>query len=135
MIEYIESAEGVRAEDLQGFFAYWGQRPTAERLLDILRASAYALLAREGESGRVVGYVTAVSDGISCAYIPHLEVLEAYRGRGIGSQLVRRLLARLEHLYMIDLICDEELQPFYARLGFQAYSGMIRRNYARQACE
>ena len=57
------------------------------------------------------------------------------RGQGIGSELVHRLLARLSHLYMIDLICDPELQPFYARLGLKPYTGMIRRNYERQCCD
>jgi len=135
MIEYVDSVKGVRAEALQGFFAGWGRRPTPERLRQILSASAEVVLAREAESGRVVGFITAISDGISCAYIPHLEVLEGYRGQGIGTELVRRLLLKLEHLYMIDLMCDEDLQPFYARLGFQTYHGMIRRNYARQGCE
>jgi hypothetical protein len=36
---------------------------------------------------------------------------------------------------MIDLICDPELQPFYARLGLRPYTGMIRRNYERQRCD
>ena len=135
MLEYLDSADGVQAGALEGFFAGWGRRPTPQRLLDILSASAEVVLAREVETGRVVGYVTAISDGISCAYIPHLEVLEAYRGQGIGTQLVRRLLLKLEHLYMIDLICDEDLRPFYTRLGFQTYHGMIRRNYSRQGCE
>jgi hypothetical protein len=34
---------------------------------------------------------------------------------------------------MIDLICDADVQPFYARLGMQPYTGMILRNYDRQS--
>ena len=135
MIQYVYSPDGFTEDNLQGFFAGWGRRPSPQTLLAILRASVHIVLAVEAKSRRVVGYVTAISDGISCAYIPHLEVLEAYRGQGIGTQLVRRLLLKLEHLYMIDLICDEDLRPFYTRLGFQTYHGMIRRNYARQGCD
>jgi ribosomal protein S18 acetylase RimI-like enzyme len=52
------------------------------------------------------------------AYIPLLEVLPEYQGSGIGSELVRRVLAPVGDLYMVDLACDEELVPFYERLGF-----------------
>jgi hypothetical protein len=47
---------------------------------------------------------------------------------------VRRMFARLAHLYMVDLLCDPELQPFYERLGMRPASGMLLRNYARQSC-
>ena len=53
------------------------------------------------------------------AYVPLLEVLPEYRGQGIGTELMRRLLARLEHLYMVDLSCDAELEPFYEPLGLR----------------
>jgi ribosomal protein S18 acetylase RimI-like enzyme len=135
MIEFSDSLEGVCAGDLLGFFRHWSQPPSPDTFLEILRNSDYVVLARDTVSDRVVGYITAISDGISCAYIPHLEVLEPFRGRGIGSELVRRLLGRLGDLYMVDLMCDPELQPFYVRLGFQPGSGMMRRNYIRQKCE
>ena len=64
------------------------------------------------------------------SYISHLEVLPEFRGRGIGSELVRRMLDTLSHLYMVDLVCDPDVQPFYEALGLQRFSAMIRRNYA-----
>ena len=36
---------------------------------------------------------------------------------GTGQTKVRRLLAQLDGLYMVDLCCDAELEPFYRRLG------------------
>lgn len=90
------------------------------------------MLAR-ADDGTVVGFITAVSDHLSCAYIPHLEVLPAYQGEGIGSELVRRMLTKLRELYMIDLLCDPPLQPFYERLGMRPVVGMAIRNYDRQA--
>ena len=55
-----------------------------------------------------------------------------YRGHGIGSELVRRLLGRLD-LYMVDLVCDPALQPFCERLGMKPMSAMARRNYDLQS--
>jgi ribosomal protein S18 acetylase RimI-like enzyme len=133
-IQYIQSAAGITTEKLRGgFFKGWGNPPQPDAHLRILQGSYAVVLAVDDATGNVVGFITAVSDGVSAAYIPHLEVLAAYQGQGIGSELVRQMLARLKHLYMIDLICDEDVMPFYERLGLRRYGGMILRNYERQA--
>lgn len=42
---------------------------------------------------------------------------------------MRRLLAHLSDLYMVDLCCDEAVVPFYERLGLQRWdAGMGIRN-------
>jgi ribosomal protein S18 acetylase RimI-like enzyme len=127
-VEYTDRLEGIEPSRLEGFFAAWPNPPSPERHLELLRGSAAVVLARDGE--QVVGFVNAISDGVLSAYIPLLEVLPDYQGRGIGSELVRRLVATLQSLYMIDLCCDAELEPFYRRLGFRTLDrGMGIRNY------
>ena len=121
--------------DLGGFFVDWPTRPSPERHLEILRGSDYVVLARESESGRVVGFVTAISDGVLSAFIPLLEVLPEQQGQGIGSELVRRILAELEEFYMVDLMCDPELQPFYERFELMLLSGMGARRRHLLAAE
>lgn len=135
MIVYRESVAGIEASQLRGFFADppWPNPPTPETHLRLLRGSDHVVLAVDDESGQVVGFVTAVGDGVLSAYLPLLEVLPAYRGRGIGGELVRRMLDRLADLYMVDLVCDPELEPFYARFGLRPAHAMVRRNYARQS--
>ncbi len=134
MITYCDSLLGITADHLRGgFFNGWPTPPTPETHLKLLEGSSHLVLARDGEAGQVVGYITAISDQVLSAYIPHLEVLPTYRGQGIGSQLVEHMLDQLRHLYMIDLICDPDVQPFYTRFGLRPYSGMIYRNYDRQA--
>jgi ribosomal protein S18 acetylase RimI-like enzyme len=115
LIEYITSADDVEPADLEGFFVGWPRRPAPEKHLALLRGSSHVVLAREGR--RVVGFVTAVSDGVLSAYIPLLEVLPDFQGRGISKELTRRLLGALDGLYMVDVVCDEEVAPFYAALG------------------
>ncbi len=132
MIAYTDSLANLSVDHLRGgFFAGWPKPPTPETHLRLLQGSDHVWLARDAE--QVVGYITAISDGVLAAYIPHLEVLAAYQGQGIGSELVRRMLDTLQSIYMIDLICDPDVQPFYERLGLQRYSGMIQRNYERQS--
>ena len=132
VIEYRDTADGLEARQLTtGFFVDWLRTPTPEAHLDILHGSANVVVAIDQESDRVVGFVTAISDGILSAYISLLEVLPEYQGRGIGSELMRRLLKQLEGLYMVDTLCDVDLQPYYARFGMQRAAGMHIRRYDR----
>jgi ribosomal protein S18 acetylase RimI-like enzyme len=116
---------------LDGFFCGWANRPSAETHLRILRGSNHVVLALDGN--RVVGFINAISDGFFAASIPLLEVLPNYRGRGIGSELVRRMLGQLSDFYCIDVACDPPLQAFYEKLGLQRGVGVMRRNYHRQS--
>ena len=135
MIEYIYISEGIMPQQIQGFFEDWPDPPSPETHLRLLANSDEIVLAVDDETGNIVGYITAISDNVLSAYIPLLEVLPEYRGRGIGRELVRRILDRLKGLYMVDLLCDSDLQPFYASLGMVPVTGMMLRNYGRQSGE
>lgn len=130
MITYIDSISGIKAEQLQGFFEGWASPPSPNEHLKILRGSSEIVLALD--EGRVIGFITAISDEVLSAYIPFLEILPDYRGRGIGSELVRRMLDKLRKLYMIDLLCDPDVFPFYEKLGMRPATGAMVRNYAWQ---
>ncbi len=133
MIRYTESLDGIRPEQLSGFFDGWPSPPSPETHLDILRESHAMVLAIDEETDRAVGFVTAISDGILAAYIPLLEVLPSHRGRGIGRELMKRMLDSLNGLYMIDLVCDSERQPFYSSLGMKPAPAMVVRRYKHQS--
>jgi ribosomal protein S18 acetylase RimI-like enzyme len=133
MIRYTHTIEGITPERLQGFFEGWPNPPSPETHLRLLEHSDHVLLALDGDTGHVVGFVTAISDGVLSAYIPFLEVLPGHRGQGIGSELMRRMPDPLSGLYIVDLLCDAELQSFYAPLGMRPTTGMMVRNYERQS--
>ena len=133
MIRYTDSTDGIGPDNLAGFFVGWPNPPSPETHMRILEASGEIVLALDDETGNIVGFVTAVTDGILSAYVPLLEVLPPYKGRGIGRELVRRLLERFEGLYMVDLACDPELASFYDGFGMQPAHAMVIRNYERQS--
>ncbi len=81
------------------------------------------------DTGKIVGFITAISDSVQAAFIPLLEVLPEYQGRGIGKTLVTRMLEKLKHIYAIDLMCDQNLQGFYQKWGMIPSVGMVVRNY------
>ena len=133
MIEYLNATEDITPAQLNGFFAGWPNPPTPDVHLRLLRNSDAVVLAVDTATGQVAGFITAITDGVLAAYIPVLEVLPAYQRQGIGQTLVRRMLERLQDLYMIDLLCDADVQPFYAQFGMHPAVGMCARNFARQS--
>ncbi len=132
MITYTDSPKTVTPNQLEGFFVGWPNPPSVETHLQLLGSSSHVVLAIE-DDGQVVGFITAISDGVLSAYIPFLEVLPSFQKRGIGAELVRRLLGQLDGLYSIGLHCDPELQPFYEKVGMTTLGGMSSRNYAAQS--
>lgn len=103
MIAYATTTEDVDAADLRGFFVGWPSAPSPERHLAALRGSRHVVIARDPDTGCVVEFVTAVGDGVLSAFLPLLEVLPEYQGRGIGSELVRRMIDLLDRAYMVDV--------------------------------
>lgn len=132
MITFKDNCDKISADLLNGFFVGWKEHPTPEKLLYILNNSEYKILAVDDQSGRVTGFINAISDGVLSAYIPLLEVIPEFQGRGIGSELVKRMLHKLKDHYMIDIVCDESVQKFYEKFGLKKYSAMILRNYDKQ---
>ena len=127
---YTNSPQSVTAEQLSGFFVGWPAHPDPQTHLEILRRSHAVWLAFDGD--QCVGFVNALSDGVFYAYVPLLEVLPGYQGKGIGQELMKRMLDSLSGMYAIDVVCDEAVAPFYDRMGFSRCAGMIRRDYRNQ---
>ncbi len=128
MVTYDTSTANLNADRLDGFFVGWPSPPSGEALLGVLHGSSHVVIAWHDDD--VVGFVNAISDGLLAAFIPLLEVRPGYQGRGVGSELVRRMLEILGHVYSIDVVCDPEVAPFYERLGLKRLVGMSRRNVA-----
>ena len=133
MITFRDTAAGITPQQLTGFFVGWQSPPTPETHLRLLAASDRVVVALDDESSRVVGFATALTDGILAAYISFVEVLPGYQRQGIGRELVRQLLQTLDGLYMVDTITDSELTPFYREHGMLPGTGMMLRRYQSQS--
>ena len=127
MIDYTDSLDGIEPRHVAGFFVGWPHPPSPETHLRLLAGSDHIELAIDRETGQVVGFVTALTDGVLSGFIPLLEVLPAYQGRGIGRALMTRMLERLGALPNVDLLCDPDVVPFYERLGMKPAGGMVLR--------
>ena len=128
MIQYQDSIANRGSEKLDGFFVGWAKPPTLQKRRQVLQQSDFVLLAIDSETDKMVGFITAITDGLF-AYIPLLEVLPDYKGRGIGKTLVKKMLGKLKDLYSVDLLCDPSLQSFYTECSMTKMTGMTLKNY------
>jgi GNAT superfamily N-acetyltransferase len=71
--------------------------------------------------GRFVANGRILSDGVCNAYLVDIWTATPYRRRGIGREVVRRLLATVPGQH-VGLFTDD-MQPFYRGLGFAPQAG------------
>lgn len=71
------------------------------------------------ENGGIVGTVLGSFDGRR-GYIQKLVVHKDYRGKGIGQELIKKVVKKLQAVgaLYIPINCERELIPFYKKCGF-----------------
>jgi GNAT superfamily N-acetyltransferase len=79
------------------------------------------------EAGRLIAYTSVLSDGVADAFLLDLMVHPEHQQRGLGSALVRRVIAdvRAAGIRALQVTFEEHLAPFYARCGFFLFGGGI----------
>ena len=95
----------------------WACGRSEEGIEVMLRNSFTHLTVWQGE--RLIGFARVLTDDVYRALIDDVVVDNDWRGRGIGSAMMRHIIARFGHVEELMLGCREEVVPFYERLGFK----------------
>jgi GNAT superfamily N-acetyltransferase len=98
--------------------SYWGRgrpRELVERAID-----GSARVVGLYHDGAQIGFARAVSDGAIVAYLADVYVLETYRGRGLGLELVSEIVDGGPHRELTWLLHTADAQGLYAKLDFGA---------------
>ena len=82
----------------------------------MLAHTGRAVVAVEG--GRVIGFARALCDEVSNGYVSMVAVAEDRRGRGVGSELVRRLVGEDTGITWV-LRAGRGSAGFWEKMGFR----------------
>ncbi len=123
LFRFLERPEPRQAEGILRIYqneGWWGDGPADLELIHrIVSGSHCFLLVTEDDA--VIGMGRALSDGVSDAYIQDVAVLPSWRGQGVGSGIIQRVVDRLhgDGLSWIGLIAERRSSSFYRRTGFE----------------
>lgn len=129
-IELDDSTERIDREEVHRFLsdvAYWAlgrPRELQDRLID---SAARVVGVYDGD--RQIGFARAATDGNSFVYLADVYVLEEYRGRGLGQELVREIVENGDLAGLRWLLHTENMHALYRKFGFEepSYKVMERR--------
>ena len=111
----IDVSDYMKLRHLAGFEEY-----SHNRSLAVLAGST---VIRAVDAGNTVAMARVMTDGEAVAFICDVAVMPEYRGKGVGTMLMRAVIDRLRsgskeghmHIYLMSVKGKE---PFYEKLGF-----------------
>lgn len=111
------------SNDLKDLFLSvdWDSGNHPEKLLRAMENSHAVVTAWQG--GELAGLVNSISDGYMTAYIPYMVVRPDLQGRGVGRELMQRLMARYQDMPRVALIAYGRAVGFYQAQGFSQVQG------------
>lgn len=98
--------------------AYWGTWRTRAEVEAQLDAAWRVVAAYRSDTGELVGFARAVSDGVAFAYLADVFVLHAHRGRGLGKRLVGLMIDDGPGAGMRWTLFTGDAHDLYRQFGF-----------------
>ena len=108
--------------------AYWGRFRSRADVEKQVRGSWRVVGAYDSESGAMLGFARALSDGVNFAYLADVFVLEEAQGRGIGTALVAEMVENGPGSAFRWVLFTATAHSLYEKFGFAApdHTAMVR---------
>lgn len=119
-----DDRDRINGEAVHAFLStsYWAAGRDRE-LIDELIATAARVVGLYAPDGSQAGFTRVVSDGHTVSYLADVYVLEEFRGRGLGVELVRFTVETGALARTKWLLHTRDMHRLYARLGFAPPDG------------
>jgi len=105
---------------------WWSRGRSVAEVQTVLGASDVVLAAIDSDRDELVGFARALTDGVFVAVVLDVIVAGNRRGEQIGRMLMQEMLRRLDGVNSIELVCQPDLEAFYAQWGFTTRVGRSR---------
>jgi GNAT superfamily N-acetyltransferase len=121
-------AEGIEVDDDPGrvdidavhdFLAnhsYWARGRPYAVVEQLVRSADRVVGIYDGE--RQIAFARAFTDGATLVYLADVYVLPAYRGRGLGVELVREIVEHGSYAHLPWILHTRDAHGLYRRFGF-----------------
>jgi GNAT superfamily N-acetyltransferase len=96
--------------------SYWAEGRPRETVERLIREAQRVVGLYDGD--RQVGFARAFSDGVSLVYLADVYVLPEYRGRGLGTELVREMVERGPLKDVRWVLHTRDAHALYRKVGF-----------------
>jgi GNAT superfamily N-acetyltransferase len=96
--------------------SYWARGRSREFVERSIQGSSRVVGLYDGDAQ--VGFARTVCDGVSIGYLADVYVLSAYRGRGLGLEMVREIIDGGPRWNVRWLLHTADGQGLYSKLGF-----------------
>ncbi len=104
----------------EAYWARWRTRADLEQQLD----SAWRVVGvYENGTGAMVGFARAVSDGVAYAYLADLYIDNAFRGQGLGTELVAAMIDMGPGAEFRWTLHTSDAHGLYQKFGFAPPDG------------
>ena len=119
----INQLEASHEEQLEALFQYewWTEGRKLTDIRKMLDNTTVVIALIDTTSDTLAGFVRIISDKVYTALISDVLIAKAYRGEGLGKQLVEAACnhPELAQVNRFDLYCKPDMENFYQSLGFE----------------
>ncbi len=120
-LELDDDADRINVDAVYDYLSnesYWARGRPREAVQRSVREAARVIGLYDGELQ--VGFARVISDGIHVAHLCDVYVLNAYRGRGLGEEVVREAVDNGPQARLNWTLATEDAHGLYRRFGFSA---------------
>ena len=127
MITY-QTTKTIKDLDLRPLYEAVGWKSYTERVTDLSALVANAQLVLSAwDNEKLVGLIRTVGDGISIQYVQDILVLPDYQNKGIGSELLKKIIEKSKDIRQFVLITDGSDEnkvaiEFYQKNGLKTFA-------------
>jgi len=107
--------------------SYWAKGRPREVVERLVREAQRVVGLYDGD--RQIGFARAFTDGVSLVYLADVYVLEEYRGRGLGVELIRETVDNGPYADLRWVLHTRDAQTLYEKFRFGEPSPRLMERY------